>query len=167
MSIKQASPKSIHGDVKPFDEKRSWNYLLLLLSRQAYTEKQLRQKLYQRGVEKALADKLMLKLKDLSLLDDGLYAKQYIASRQYKKGPQVLRQELRRKGIAEKFIEQNLAELDSKSQVHAVKALLEKNLWRFKGDGFKKRQKAYAFLVRRGFGAEVVYEALEKFFAQD
>ena len=161
--MKQKSFESINKKVKPFDEKRSWNYLLLLLSRQAYTEEQLRQKLAQRDVDKTLIDKLMLKLGDLNLIDDRLYAKQFIVSRQNKKGPQVLRQELRQRGIAEEFIEQSLLELDDQSQFHAVEILLKKNLWRFKSDDLKKRQKAYAFLVRRGFSAEIVSRALEKF----
>ena len=145
-----------------FDEKRSWNYLLMLLSKQAYTEQQLCQKLNQKGVDKALINKLILKLRNLDLLDDGLYAKQYIASRQYKKGPQVLRKELLLKGISEEFIEQGLSELDDEYQLQAVINILKKNFWRFEGDELKKRQKAYTFLVRRGFSAEIINKALEK-----
>ncbi len=146
---------------KPLDEKQSWNYLLLLLGRQAYTEKQLYQKLSQKNVDETLINKLILKLQSLNLLDDGLYAKQYIASRKKKKGPQILKRELSQKGVAEELIEQGLSELDDESQFQAVVALLEKHSWQFKGDKFKKRQKAYAFLVRRGFSAGIIAKALE------
>ena len=150
-----------------FNEKDGWNYLLLLLGRQAYTEEQLSKKLKKKGLDEVVIKKLLTKLHDLNLIDDGLYAKQYIANRQSKKGPLALKWELSQKGISEKVIEENLSKLDDENQARAINTILEKNLWRFKGDSFKRRQKAYVFLSRRGFSSEIISEIVKEFFTED
>lgn len=134
------------------------------MSKQAYTEKQLYLKLEQRELDKEIISELILKLRELNLVNDKTYTQQYINSRKTKKGPEVLRQELKQKGITNELIEENISKLDNKQQQQAMLTILEKNQWRLKGNRFKQRQKAYNFLIRRGFSKALINEVLEEFF---
>lgn len=146
----------------PYPFKRAWNYVLWLLGRQAYTGAQLEKKLEQKGATPETIRQVLEKLTELNLIDDALYAESYIRSRGRNKGTLKLRQELFHKGVAEALVEQALGQLGEAAQVEAALALLEKNLWRWKGEPRERYAKAYAYLARRGYPVDVVKGALEK-----
>jgi regulatory protein len=135
---------------------RAWPYALWLLSRQAMSRAQLRDRLRRKGADDATIAEVLTRLTQQRFLDDAALAEQYVASRSRQKGPRALRLELRRKGVAEAEVEAALSSLSEEAQLTAARALLTKYAWRFKGD----RAKAYAFLLRRGFLPEIVQQAL-------
>ena len=155
--------RSFKRKSQPYTFERSWNYVLWLLSRRAYTVKQLRDKL---GNKEALPDdidRVIEKLIERKFVDDEAYADMYVRSRQRNKGPIKLRQELFHKGVAEDIVDKTVASLDTETQLETSADLLERNAWRFKKDDRRKNYaKAYAFLARRGFGSDVVKLALEQ-----
>lgn len=182
---------------KPFTPERAWNYLLWLLARRSYTVSELRQRLERRGLPEADAEPLLARLVELRLVDDALYAEQYVNSRQAARGRSALRRELQRKGVAEELVEKELEELTPDQQADAATELLERNAWRYRPGGragadgrdaegrddgdemdgdvvteedayarrerlYRARSKAFAFLARRGFGADAAATALER-----
>ncbi len=150
---------------KPYTYERSWNYVLWLLGRKAYTQKQLKDKLKQKDAEPEVIERVMKRLNELKFVDDKAYAEMYVRSRQHKKGSIALKQELFQKGISETLVTETLEPLDQAKQKTAAKQILEKNQWRLTKTEEKKRySKAYAFLARRGFPSDVVREALSGFF---
>jgi len=146
---------------------RAWNYALWLLGRQAYTEAQLREKLTRKGANPETIERVIAKLGDLKLVDDALYAETYVRTRGRTKGSVRLRGDLFRKGVPEPLALKALETLDDEAQVEAAVALLEKNLWRWKGEPRARYAKAYAYLARRGYPVEVVKEALERVFISE
>ena len=166
-------------DRPPPDRQRAWDYLLNVLSRQAYTVAELRTKLARRRVEEPVADELIAKLIELRLVDDESYAEQYVASRQEARGRLALRTELLRKGVAEALVDERVGRLDEDQQLTAAVGLLRKHAWRYQpaadsgptseGDEYAALQrlrqaeaKAKAFLARRGFSPDVVVAAVER-----
>lgn len=169
---------------KPFTAKRAWDYLLFLLSRRSYTVAELRDRLLRRGLPADEAEPLLERLAELRLVDDALYAEQYVQSRKQSRGRIVLRRELRRKGVSEDLVDKEVSELSGAQQADAATELLQKNAWRYRppaagvdsGDGsvsdeqryehrqlvYKARAKAFGFLARRGFGADAAVQALER-----
>ncbi len=167
---------------KPFDARRAWEYLLFILARRQYTVAQLRERLVKRGLPAEEAEPLLKKLIDLRLVNDELFAEQYVHSRKSSRGRLSLKQELNRKGVDEQLVQQQLAELSPEQQAAAATALLLRNEWRYRpsDDGntaaastdeadfiaherrFKARSKAFAFLARRGFAADAAAAALER-----
>jgi len=170
---------------KPFTKERAWNYLLFLLSRRSYTVAELRERLLRRGLPEEEAEPLLERLAELRLVDDALYAEQYVSSRKEARGRILIRQELRRKGVDPELVDSEVEELTPQQQADAATALLEKNAWRYRpsepaeGDDsggapddaerfarreqvYKARAKAFGFLARRGFGAEAASAALER-----
>lgn len=150
----------IPEDAYPYE--RAWNYALWLLGRQAYTGAQIEQKLVRKGATPETVERVLAKLIDLKFLDDALYAEAYVRSRSRNKGPLRLRQELFHKGVDEGLVEKALGTLEARAQIETALALLEKNLWRWKGEPRERYAKAYAFLARRGYPVDVVREALER-----
>lgn len=152
-------------DEYPYE--RAWNYTLWLLGRQAYTTGQLKDKLVRKGATESTIIKVLEKLAELKLVDDALYAETFVRTRSRNKGAIRLRQELFRKGVAEPLVDKAVGELDEDTQLESAAALAQKNLWRWKGEPRERYAKAYAFLARRGFPAEVVRAALEQIFADE
>lgn len=171
------------------DRQRAWDYLLNLLSRQAYTVAELRAKLARRKVESALADGLIARLEELGLVDDKAFAEQYVESRKGARGSRALRAELRRKGVAEDIVEERIGQLDESQQLLAAVELLRKHAWRYRPDPVAEAQvgetsqaaavpedsdyehllrtrkaeaKTRAFLARRGFSPSVVTAAIDQ-----
>lgn len=140
---------------------RAWNYTLWLLGRQAYTTGQLRDRLKRKGATEETVEQVLEKLIDLNLIDDALYAETFVRTRSRNKGALRLRQELFHKGLGEELVDKAVGNLSEDTQVESARSLIEKNLWRWKGEPRERYAKAYAFLARRGFPADVVRQALE------
>ena len=170
----------------PPDRQQAWDYLLNILSRQAYTVMELRNKLNRRRIEEPLADELIARLIELRLVDDEGYAEQYVTSRQAARGRLALRTELLRKGVAEDLVDERVGRLGDDQQLAAAVALLRKHAWRYRptvdehestkppaddenDDEYatlrRLRQaeaKAKSFLARRGFSPDVVIAAIDQ-----
>lgn len=178
MARRRRGPRSS----KPFTPERAWNYLLFILARRQYTVAELRERLLRRGLPAEEAEPLLERLAELKLVDDAMYAEQYVSSRKGSRGRLVLRRELNRRGVSEDLVEHELSELSPEQQAEAATTLLTKNAWRYQPPAAaeqggvetdeeaherwnelrKARAKAFAFLARRGFTAEAAGQALER-----
>lgn len=113
---------------------RAWEYLLWLLGRRAYTVDELRRKLRRRELDADTAEDLLERLQRLGLADDRAYAERYVSARRGHRGRVALRRELRRKGVAEALVADELVGLDDAQQRAAAVALLGKHAWRYHPD---------------------------------
>ncbi len=146
---------------KIYDYKRSFNYCIWLLSRRAYTEKGLIDKLKKKEAKAEVIEEVITKLKKIKYLDDQVYTEMYINSRKRSKGANAIRTELWRKGVSEEIIESALSELSSELQLETAINIVLREKWRFsKGDIKKDKARAYAFLSRRGFSSDITQAAL-------
>jgi regulatory protein len=147
---------------KPYTLERAWNYVLWLLSRQAYTKAQIKEKLVKKEVAADIVEQVLTKLEDYRMINDSLYAEQYVQSRQKRKGSIALKRELQLKGIEEEVITETLSELGDEKQQETALELLKKQLPKIhKEDERKRYGKAYTFLARRGFTSDVIRGVLE------
>ena len=137
--------------------------MLWLLSRQAYTTHQLKERLLKKKADLQVVEQVMAKLEDMKFVDDARYAEHYIHSRQRTKGKLKLKQELFQKGLDESTITQTLEDLSDEQQIASAIVLLEKQLSKFqKVESNKRYAKAYAFLARRGFSGDIIRSVLEQ-----
>jgi regulatory protein len=147
---------------EPYTFQRSWDYVLWLLSRQAYTKRQLTEKLLKKKSTAEIIEQVMDKLESMGFIDDARYAEQYVHSRQHKTGTLKLKQELFQKGVDEATVTQTLGEVSEDQQLAAATLLLEKQRSKLqKTESHKVFAKAYAFLARRGFSGDIIREVLE------
>lgn len=108
--------------------------------------------------------RLVEKLKQKGMLNDLEFAKNWMESRSKKKGVNLVKAELFKKGVGREVMEEVLSsQLSDNRQAETAESVLEKRLDRWKVLPYNQRKKkAYEFLLRRGFEYEVVKGVVEK-----
>jgi regulatory protein len=98
------------------------------------------------------------------LVNDLEFAKLWVESRSKKKGLQVIKQELFKKGISREMVDQALSqELRIKDQDKVAEELLNKKMQRWSNlPVLEFKKKALDFLMRRGFEYSLAREVIEK-----
>lgn len=126
------------------------------ISASAKTEKEIRDFLGKKGYLREVADYVVGKMKEYGYLNDLAYANSYVESAGKKKGRRLIALELRRKGVSEQDIEEAL---QSSEEEQGARAVLEKYL-RGKTIDRKNLQKAFAYLIGKGFSYETAHDAV-------
>jgi len=154
------------------------SYALRLLGFRMRTEKELRDRLIQKGYHPE-AEQVINRLKELGYLDDQAYVESYVRSRAKPAGRSRLKYELsQKKGIAKDIVEDTLdlhytneQELAAAIQLSGkLWALAQKNSFRKTGElrGYELTsfKKIASKLLARGFSYETVSMALRKIRSQ-
>lgn len=140
------------------------NKAISYISKYQKTEKELKDYLIKKGFDEEIVLEVIKKLKEYSFVDDDIYAKNFIKSKSKKSGKRKLSFELKKRGIDENLINENLEEYADDSET--ILPLCEKYL-KNKPRDYKTKQKAYRFLSSRGFVSEDIISALNKYFKEE
>lgn len=139
-----------------------------LLAIRAHSERELQQKLTQKGFGRDLIESVMADLRDQRLLDDREFASGYARSRLLTKpmGMKLLRQELWQKGISDEVIGQTLREVYSeKNPEEIARELVIKRQPRYSHlETTQKRKRLQDLLLRRGFEWDLINEIVRSAF---
>lgn len=131
---------------------------LWYLGRRDRSEKELEGKLVFRGYNEEGIKEAISKLKDLGLLDDLNFAKNYIRSSMCgkAKGKKRIVFELKRKGVGDGDIEQAICCMWPEDEEEIVMREAKRALEKYRNQlREKKYQKSIAYLMRRGFPYEI------------
>lgn len=137
-----------------------------LLARRAHSSRELTDKLMARGYHYPTVLKIINECKRHGYLNDELFTENYaneLASRG--QGAFKIRNKLREKGLPAELIKEKLNELDEVSppDERAYQALQSKlHSLRRENDPRKRREKAYRFLVSRGFTTDTIRQVIDK-----
>lgn len=123
------------------------------------TEKQVRTFLEGKGYLPAVIEYVVEKLRSYNFLNDGQYAEAYVESLSKRKGSKLLRMELRGKGVSDAEIDAALETLPAEREAETARTLLEKYM-RGKVCDKATLQKAYRYLLGKGYDYEVIKSAL-------
>ncbi|WP_422657226.1 regulatory protein RecX [Paenibacillus sp. EC2-1] len=142
---------------------------LRFLERKPRTEKEIAQRLGQKGMTADGIEKTIERLQQERLVDDELYAKQWAEQRitKQKKGRMWVRQELRQKGIDSELIVEALNEVNEEDEFYSAYLIGKKKWQQIKGDALERKRKTGAFLMRRGFTGEQVRKVINKLITED
>lgn len=139
-----------------------WDKLLRFSALRPRSEKEIRDWFRRKKVPEVLRAKYLKKLKKLGFAGDIKFARFWVEQRlSFRPKPRiVLRQELRQKGVSEEIIKEVLSSFEV-NELKQAKELIKKASRRWKGlSEVEFKNKATAFLLRRGYSLEVVKEAL-------
>ena len=141
------------------EKNTAFDKALSYLSATRKTEKQVREHLANKGYLPAVCDFVVEKLRSYNFLNDGEYAEAYTEFASNRKGKKLIRMELRNKGIAEDAIDEALSAMPKEREEEAAAACLQKYM---RGKEYSKEtlQKAYRYLLGKGYDYEVVKTAL-------
>ena len=130
------------------------------------TEKEIRDFLSKKGYLPAVIDFVTDKMRGYGFLNDGEYAAEYISHAAKKKGGRLIKCELRAKGVSEEDIEDALEDLDEDTELSAATGVLKKYL-RAKSADKETLQKAYRYLLGKGFDFDTAKRAIDAFRGED
>jgi regulatory protein len=148
------------------DAPRARAVALDLLSRRAWSRRELDERLARRGAPAAVAEAVLDELQTRGYVDDGAFARAWVESRARGRrlGSRRLREELGAKGIARPLAEAALAATgvleDEEARAHAVAARRFPAFRRADPAGAGRR--LYGYLSRRGFPPAVVRRVMRR-----
>ena len=153
---------------------------LRFLETRSRSVSEVRRRLTDAGYRGDLVAGAIDRLLDLGILDDGAFARAWVESRDRARprGAAALRRELRLKGIDAALTAEVLAEREGEGSrgdegaspdTAAADRLLARHARTLDrvADPRKRRQRAYALLVRNGFDPDTAGDALRRFLATD
>jgi len=130
------------------------------LSATRKTEKQMREYLTKKGYLPAVIAYVLEKLRDYDFVNDGEYAEAYVEHAAKRKGGRMIRMELRGKGVGDDEIDAALSTIDEETEIRTATEILQKYM-RGKNADKETLQKAYRYLMGKGFSYDVAKAALE------
>lgn len=160
LKVGQIVNKEFLAEIQLESEKNAaFDKALTHLSATRKTEKQIRTYLQGKGYLSAVIDYVVEKLRSYNFLNDGEYAEAYVEMAAKRKGGKLIRMELRGKGISDAEIDGALESLDGETELSAAKDILHKYM-RGKVADVPTLQKAYRYLMGKGFDYDVAKQAL-------
>jgi len=138
---------------------KAQSYSLRLLSIRLRTEKEIRDKLFQKDYPPDVIDIVLQKLTTSNLINDVRFAQLWFESRKNLKNKSnfFIEMELKQKGISDEIINQISKEPKESSDLNSAKKLLERKKHLFdKKIGREKLQKQQQYLMRNGYSWETV-----------
>jgi regulatory protein len=143
------------------DEDRAKSYAVWLLSQQARTEKEIREKLEKKGCNEATVVEVMEALRRWGYLDDAGLAARWTESRGKTRGKRALAFELRRKGVDDETVKDTLEARTDETEAEACLLAATRKAGSRPADTSREAQaKLAAFLQRRGFGWDAIRPTL-------
>ncbi len=136
------------------------------IAHQARTEGEVRRKLRTKGFAEGAVEEAVARMRELGYLDDAAYTRAYVRGRLAGRGhgPQRLRADLRRRGVAPKVIDEALDELVEPDDLRETALRHGRRRWlrlAREADPQRKRKKLADFLARRGYGYDLIREVTE------
>jgi len=124
------------------------------------TVAELRTYLEGKRVEPELIEDVVAELSDSGVLDDARFAERFTDDRRELMGwgPQRIEHDLARRGVPAELIEPALSARSREDELAAARALLEERFRALEDD--RARNRAWQLLVRRGYDAELAYDAV-------
>ena len=138
------------------------------LSRRDHTVAELRALLDRRGVEPAAADRAVVEVARAGYLDDAGFARRFVEDRRRldRWGEERIARALERRGVATDLVREVLAGRGAEAELEGARALLAERMPIGPVDD-RGRRRALGLLVRRGYDAEVAYEAVRRHARED
>lgn len=143
-------------------QEKAYRQAMLFLGVRARSEMEVRRNLEKHDHPALLIDQTIARLRDERLLDDGQFARTWVANRSEfrPRSRRALGIELRRKGLTDPEIESATRAVDEASLAYAA---AQKRLPRLAGMDWQEfRKKLSEFLARRGFEYEVISQTVKR-----
>lgn len=134
----------------------------LMLTRRDHSSQEVRLSLQQQGYPDAVIEATLQRLMQLSYLDDERFARGFLQNRSRKKGLRSLKTELKRKGISDELADKLLAEINPDHQMESAIKIAKKALFSSEPERYKRKQRAYAALARRGYEGDTIKQAISQ-----
>jgi regulatory protein len=140
-------------------------YAFLLLKFRFRTEHELAGRMKQKKFPPEVVGRTIDFLKEKKFIDDEIFTRAWIDSRLKRSmGLRRVKNELKLKGVAGALIDRSIAQVkELYSEDEIVADIIRRKIGSMKDiDPLKAKQRIYAFLIRRGFSADVIADNLNQ-----
>ncbi|CAH0347636.1 recombination regulator RecX [Bacillus sp. CECT 9360] len=152
------------ADIQYYDEiQKAFTLALNYLSHRMRSESEIRTYLKKKEMVEPVIQETVHKLYNYNYLDDSAFAEAFVRTQinSGNKGPIIIRQELKEKGVSEKNIVQALLQYSFDIQEEHTRKMAEKSIAKEKNISERAlKQKLEQTLLRKGFSMDVIKEAL-------
>ena len=152
----------------PQEDERALRFAYEALGRRERTVAELRTVLERKRVEPAAIDAAVEELRATGWLDDARYAQRFAEDKRELErwGSERIARDLHRRGVAPDVVEQVVASQGREDELATALLLLEQRLPAPPADD-RERSRAWRLLIRRGYEAELAYEAIRRHSGRD
>ncbi|MGO2099518.1 recombination regulator RecX [Vagococcus salmoninarum] len=160
----EISSEVIAGAKKASQLDHGYQMALNYLSYQLRSQKEIEDYLDGKEIERGSINDIVIRLKGLMLIDDVVYGESYVRTqmRLSDKGPRVIRQQLKKRGLKEEVIDIAMDQyLDEEQLRVALEAGTKAERKYSKHSHYEKGQKIRQYLMTKGFSGEVITMTLE------
>ncbi|SHI32715.1 regulatory protein [Clostridium cavendishii DSM 21758] len=140
------------------------NSALRSLEKAYKTEKEIIDKLKDKGFEEKIIKRTLEFLKEYNLLDDNKYTDMFVKDKIKAQGRNKIKFSLMRKGVCEEVIKARIDNIDVDDELEVATNLAQKKynvLIKREDDKFKISQKLYRFLASKGYTYECINKAVK------
>lgn len=136
---------------------------LAFLAYRPRSEREVRDRLRQKGYGPEAVEGAIAKLREWRYLDDADFARRWVENRAIHRpaGGRLIAQELQRKGVDRETVREALAEAEIDERAAALEVARERARRLAGEDPATARRRLAAYLARRGFGYDAVRPALD------
>lgn len=138
---------------------------LRIIEKSYKTEKQIRDKLKQKGYEENAINYSVEFLKGYNFINDKNYAKAFISDKLNSMGSQKIKYNLVQKGICKEIIEEELANINKENERVIALDIAKKKLEILKkkeNDNYKISGKLYRYLISKGYEINIVSDIVKE-----
>lgn len=156
---------SIKGIIYEDDIIKCKNLAIRILERSYKTEKEIKDKLIDKGFSEQIILEVSKVLKKYDLLNDDKYTDMYIKDRIKNQGRNKIKYSLIKKGISEDLIEEKLEKLNCDDEKNTAYILGKKKYYiliKREKDKLKLSQKLFRFLMGKGYNYEYTSEVVKR-----
>ena len=154
-------PKRLSEIQLESEKETAFNKALSFITLTPKTEKQIRDHLSGKGFLPDVIEYVVEKMRGYNFLNDKEYASDYAEHAAKKKGARLIKMELRAKGISDEDAEDALGSVTEEQEEQAAAEIAEKYL-RGKTADKTTVQKAYRYLLGKGFSYDVIKTVLSR-----
>lgn len=149
---------------------RCKNSAIRIIERNHKTEKEIRNKLIEKGYNENAINNAIDFLKRYNFLNDNTYTKMYVRDKLNSQGSNKIKYALMKKGISREMIEEELENIDKDDEKKVAMELAKKKLTSIKkseNDKYKISGKLYRFLISKGYNYDIVKETVKDVMSLD
>lgn len=149
---------------------RCKNSAIRIIERNHKTEKEIRNKLIEKGYNENTINNAIDFLKRYNFLNDNTYTKMYVRDKLNSQGSNKIKYALMKKGISREMIEEELENIDKDDEKKVAMELAKKKLTSIKkseNDKYKISGKLYRFLISKGYNYDIVKETVKDVMSLD
>lgn len=154
------------GEIQFQDEvRKAYNTAIHYLSSRMRSEYEVRTHLSKKEYDPTMIDEVIHKLDQYQFLNDEEFAIAFVRTQKNTtdKGPNVIKNELKEKGISAQIIQQVIALYPVDEQLETAISLCQKYTLKYKKDSSRMmKQKVEQMLTRKGFSYDMIQLALEE-----